>query len=183
MKTEFIPHGRWFYLSLKLKQEHSWRKMSFAHQQHWCSPRKWLKFQNCDKHSDIVGPQLPFKYFVFLYAFMDSCHSFFPAIFQPVWFPSYYKTCEAFRRLEDLKITVTTYWSDFARLSFRAVPVCLSETPRFPFQHHLVYQRHHGGPVQFVLRVPLCPRLPAGQKELLPADLAGWWDTLLQVRK
>ena len=33
-----------------------------------------------------------------------------------------------------------------------------------------------------MLRVPLRSRLPAGQEELLQTDLAGRWDTLLQVR-
>lgn len=70
----------------------------------------------------------------------------------------------------------------FLPLSFRAVPVCLSEAQRFPFQHHLVPEWHHGGQVQFLLRVPLCSRLSARQEELLQADLAGWWHTLLQVR-
>lgn len=67
-------------------------------------------------------------------------------------------------------------------LSFRAVPVCLSETQRLPLQCYVVCERHHGGQNQLLLRVPLRSWISAGQEELLQADLAGWWDTLSQVR-
>lgn len=61
------------------------------------------------------------------------------------------------------------------------VPVCFTETQRLPLQRRPVCERHCCGQDQLLLRVPLRSRFSAGQEELLPLVLAGWWDTMPQV--